>query len=268
MARCRPRGGRTGSRGRRRSPARPTPHWSISAIASLLGLVGGLAARHRLRVDDDLGAGPLLDRVDHLLDLLDRRAVEGPRPCRRPPGRRPGRERRPGRGDRRGRRRGRAIAARPRAASARAGETQPVGWRRGRMAERYAGVGSGGRPPPRRGGARGSGGPARRPARSARSWASGRCPGPRPRPRPAARRPSRCRPRRRASPAAAIARPDRVGDGDARAPRCAGTRRGAPRRSGRTPSSTGRGKPRRPERGAARSTSIVPLRRVVDAAGS
>ena len=41
-----------------------------------LGRRGVLGARRLLRVDDDLGAGPLLDRVDHRLDLGHRGAAE------------------------------------------------------------------------------------------------------------------------------------------------------------------------------------------------
>ena len=41
-----------------------------------LRLVRRDARWHELRVDDDLGAGPALDLVDRLLELLDRRVAE------------------------------------------------------------------------------------------------------------------------------------------------------------------------------------------------
>ena len=41
-----------------------------------LRLLGRDARRHELRVDDDLGAGPALDPVDRLLELLDRGLAE------------------------------------------------------------------------------------------------------------------------------------------------------------------------------------------------
>ena len=52
-------------------PRRPTPHWSISAWASAVGLVRrDLVAAGVLRVEDDLGLGLGLDRVDDPLGRL------------------------------------------------------------------------------------------------------------------------------------------------------------------------------------------------------
>ena len=52
------------------TPARPTPHSSIRAAAWALGLLGrDVVATEGLGVDDDLGLGLGLDRVDDLLGL-------------------------------------------------------------------------------------------------------------------------------------------------------------------------------------------------------
>ncbi len=104
---------------------------------ALLRLLGGLAAGHLLRVDDDLGAGPLLDRRRSSTRRAARPTGRGPRRCRRRPGRPPGpgtaARRRPRSPRRRGRR---AIEREPRAARvARARRRRGVG--AGRMAERY-----------------------------------------------------------------------------------------------------------------------------------
>ena len=85
------RRGRTGSPARRRSPRRPTPHWSISARRVLLGLLGasrstaraGCRRRPRRRSAASM-------RVDRRLDAASIVAGRNPRPCRRPPGPRPG----------------------------------------------------------------------------------------------------------------------------------------------------------------------------------
>ena len=87
-------------------PLRPTPHWSMSAIGALLRVLGRLAAGHDLGVDDDLGAGPLLDRRRSSTRPAERPSGRTPRRCRRPPAVVGIRERRPGGGD--GRRGGEA----------------------------------------------------------------------------------------------------------------------------------------------------------------
>ena len=72
--RCRRRSTRPSSK-----PLRPTPHWSISARAWPRSPRSSARSR-RLGVDDDLGAGPRLDRVDR---RLGRRRSSRARRCRR-----------------------------------------------------------------------------------------------------------------------------------------------------------------------------------------
>ena len=137
--------------------------------------LGRLAARDELGVDDDLGAGarPRSRRSSPRPVAIGRRRGAR-RPCRRRPGRRPGAgtagpaasgeadgdEARAATAERR--RDARRAARRRRAHGAH--DTRARGVRR----RRRGAVGAGG--------GRGSGGRARPPARSARSWASGRCP--------------------------------------------------------------------------------------------
>ena len=64
--------GRRGSTSPSSKPRRPTPHWSISACASASAALSVDERPDDLGVDDDLGAGPVADRLDLRLDLRDR----------------------------------------------------------------------------------------------------------------------------------------------------------------------------------------------------
>ncbi len=193
-----------------------------------LGLRGRDAVRHELGVDDHLGSGPVLDAVDRGLDLTPDAVGEHPRRVVDGLVVHGGRERGSGgdrdRDERQGDERhdGRCTA-RARRARRMIGGAGACGIRariRDR-APRQEGADEGAtgcpadvrpaRPAEPRGGGRGSSGPARPPARTGRSSASGRCRPPRPRPRPGARPPSRSRPRSRRRPRSASARAPRPG---------------------------------------------------------